>query len=50
MNAIPIDRARPCVGQVPMPDLVGVLRQRNAFEFLLAFLVEKAELDLGRVR
>ena len=32
-----------------MPDLIGVLRQFDPFEFLLAFVVEEADLYLGRV-
>jgi hypothetical protein len=47
VHAIAIDRARSRIGQVAVPDLVGVLGQRDPLDLRLAVGVEQAELDLG---
>ena len=49
VHAIAVDRARPRIGQVTMPDLVSVLRQGDALDLAPAALLEQAELDLGGV-
>ena len=49
VHAIAVDRARPRIGQVTVPDLVGILRQGDALDLAPAALVEQAELDLGGV-
>ena len=49
VHAVAVDRARPCIGQVTVPDLVGVLRQGDALDLAPAALLEQAELDLGGV-
>ena len=50
VHAIAVDRARPRIGQVAVPDLVGVFGQCDALELALAAIVEQAELDLGGVQ
>jgi hypothetical protein len=47
VHPIAVDRASTHVGDVAMPDLIGVLRQFDPFELLLAFVVEEADLYLG---
>src|SRR5215510_9880714 len=49
MHAIAVDRARPRIGEVAVPDLVGVLRQGDALDLASAVTLEQTELDLGRV-
>src|SRR5215472_10486376 len=49
VHAVGIDRARPCLGQIAVPYLVGVLGKFDAFEFGAPRVVEQAELDLGGV-
>jgi hypothetical protein len=49
VHAVAVNRARPCIGQVSVPDLVGVLRQGDALDLAPAALLEQAELDLGGV-
>ena len=49
VHAVAVDRAGPRVGQIAVPDLVGVFGQLDALELALAVVVEQAELDLGRV-
>ena len=49
VDAISIDGGRSNVRQITVPDLVGVFRQYDAFEFAFASLVEQAQLDFGRV-
>lgn len=47
MDAVAIDRPRPRIRQVAVPDLVGVLRQYDPLQFAPPVLVEQAEFDLG---
>ena len=49
VHPIAVDRARTHIGEIAMPDLIGVLRQFDPFELLLAFVVEEADLYLGCV-
>ncbi|MNO64513.1 hypothetical protein D3C76_552410 [compost metagenome] len=46
MHSIAIQRSRPGVGKVAMPDLVGEFRQGDALDFFLAIGVEQAQFDL----
>ena len=48
MHPIAVDGARSGVGKEAVPDLVGVFGQLDALDLLLALIVEKAQLDLGR--
>ena len=50
VHPIAVELARAHVGQVAVPDLVGVLGQRDARDLALAGVVEQAQLDLFRVR
>jgi hypothetical protein len=50
MNAIPVYGAGTCIGEVPVPDLVGVFGQRDAFELPLSLLVKQTELNLRGIR
>src|SRR3569833_1194503 len=50
VNAVAIDCARPHVGQITVPDLVGIFGQLDPFDLGLAGIVEQAKLDLGRIR
>ena len=45
VNAIAVKQPRSCVRQVTMPDLIGLLAQRNALDLAAAFRVEQAQLD-----
>ena len=45
MDTIAVNRARSDAGQITVPDLVGMLGQLNAGEFLLALRVQCAEPD-----
>src|SRR5690606_28756730 len=45
VDAVAVERAGPNVGQVAVPDLVGMLRQRHAVGLALAGRVEQAQLD-----
>ena len=49
MHAIAIQRARPGVGQVAVPDLVGEFRQGDALDFCLAIGIEQAQFNLGGI-
>ena len=49
VHPIAVDRARPRIGQIAVPDFVGVLRQGDAFDLAPAALLEQAELDLAGV-
>ena len=49
MHAIAVDRAGPRIGQVAVPDLVGVFGQLDALDLALACGVEQADLDFGGV-
>jgi hypothetical protein len=48
MHPIAVDGAGPRIGDKAVPDLVGVFGQLDALDFLLALIVEQAQLDLGR--
>ena len=50
VHAIGVDRAGAGGVHVAVPDLVGILRQLDAFELGLASLVEQAQLHLRRMR
>src|SRR5215831_5319865 len=45
IGAVTIADARPCRGQVAVPNLVGVFRQLDALELGSAIAVEEADLD-----
>ena len=45
-----VDLARTRVGQVAVPDLVGVFRQFDALDLGLAALVEQAQFDTRGMR
>ncbi len=49
VNAIAIELSGRNVVQIAVPDILGALRQFDAFEFAAALTVEQAELDLLRV-
>ncbi len=49
MDAIAIESARSDIGKVAVEDLVGVFRQLDPRDLLVAGAVEKADLDLGGV-
>ncbi|MOA29840.1 hypothetical protein D3C78_1508800 [compost metagenome] len=49
MHTVAVDQPGVSVGQVAVVDLVGVFRQLDAFDFLLAGGVEQAQFDLGGV-
>ena len=46
----PVHQPRRCVGQVAVPDIVAVARQRRARQLAFAGRVEQAQLDAQRVR
>src|ERR1700722_7989752 len=50
VHAVAIDRRRPQIAHIAMPNLVGVFGQRNALDLLFAARVEQAELDFRGVR
>jgi hypothetical protein len=51
MDAVAVELVRPDIGQKPVPDHVGLLRQRNPTTLDLRVSgVEEAKLDLGGVR
>ena len=50
VDPIAVDHSRMGVGQIAVPDLIGVFGQFDAFQFLLALAVEQAQLDLGGMR
>ena len=47
MDAIAVDRSRPRIGQIAVPDLVGVLRQHDPFQLPPPVPIEQAQFDLG---
>ena len=49
VDAVAVDGAGPDLGQVAVPDLVGVFGQLDALDLLVAGAVEQADLDLGGV-
>src|SRR5687767_3262237 len=50
VHAIAVYRTGTGVGQIPVPHLVGVLRQRNPLELAFSRAVEKAQLYFRRIR
>ena len=50
VDAEPIDRARPGVRQIAVPDFISIFRQRDPFSLAFARGVEQAELDLRGAR
>ena len=50
VHPIAIYGAGPRIRQITVPNLVGVLRQRDALELALAAGIEQAQLDASRVR
>src|SRR6188472_3804864 len=46
VDAIAVELTRRDVVQIDVPDILGALRQFDAFEFAAALAVEQAELDL----
>ncbi len=49
MHAVAIDLARPRIGQITVPDLIGVFRQLDALDLAATATLEQAQLDLGGV-
>jgi len=49
VDAVSVNSGRSNVRQVTVPNLVGVLRERDSLEFTFASLVEQAQLDFGSV-
>src|SRR5450631_1083623 len=49
VNPEPVDGTRIDLGNVTVPDLIRVLRQHDAFNFLGAHRVEQANLNLGGI-
>ncbi|MNG40828.1 hypothetical protein D3C84_1296180 [compost metagenome] len=49
VDAVAIDQARVGIRQIAVVNLVGVLRQLDAFEFDFAGIIEDAQFDLGGV-
>ena len=47
VNAVTVGSSGPSPGQVSMPNLIGVLRQGDTLQFLLAGLIKNADLHLG---
>ena len=45
VHAVAVEQPGPRFGQVAVPDLVGVLRERDALDFAPALRIEEAELD-----
>ncbi len=50
VHAIAVELARRHVGEVSVPDILGPFGQRHAVDLAAALTVEKAKLDLLRVR
>jgi hypothetical protein len=50
MHAISIRRPGSRLWQVPVPDFIGVFRELDPLQLLLAIDVEKAEFDFGGIR
>ncbi len=48
-NAVAVQRARPQARNVAMPDLIGVFRQRQAFDFALSRRIEQTHFDFFSV-
>jgi len=47
MDAVTIHRPRTRIGQIAVPDLVGVLRQHDPFQLAPPVPIEQAQFDLG---
>jgi hypothetical protein len=47
VHAIAVHRARADVGKIAMPDLIGILRQFNPLQLLLAVFIKNADLYLS---
>ena len=45
VDAIAVERAAFDLGQIPVPDLIGVFGQRDAAQFARAARIEETELD-----
>ena len=50
MHTKSINRPRPRVGQIAVPDFVGILWQRNPADLSLALIIEQAQLHLRGMR
>jgi hypothetical protein len=50
VHAIAVDRSRASVRQKPMPNLISIFGQFDAFDLALAAVVEQAQLDFGGMR
>ncbi len=50
VHAIAVELARDDVGQIAMPDVIGALGERDAFQLAPAWPVEQAQLDLFGMR
>lgn len=48
-DAVAVELSRPHIRQIGMPDLVGVLAERNALGLLIPILAEQAQLDPFRI-
>ena len=49
VNAITILQARPCLGQVAMPNLIGLLPDVDPLQLAAPRLIEKTEFNFFRV-
>ena len=49
MDAVAIHGSRPRIGQIAVPDLVGIFRQNHPLQLAPAVPIEQAQLDLGGV-
>ncbi|MNP19332.1 hypothetical protein D3C76_1118540 [compost metagenome] len=49
VHAVAVDQPRMGIGEVAVVDLVGVLRQFDAFELHFAGVIENAQFDAGGV-
>src|SRR3954454_21702744 len=47
MDAVTIDGAGPRVGQITVPDLVGLFRQGDTLQYASSVPIEPAQLGLG---
>ena len=46
INAVAVEQTGPRVGQVAVPDRIGVFRERDALDFAPSAGIEKAQIDL----
>ena len=49
VHAVAVNGARPGIGQIAVPDLVGIFRQLDPLQLGTAFLVEQAQLHPGGI-